>query len=733
MRYARCASALSLFLWFEPRAGEARSPNALAVRTPRPIALDGRLDESTWKEAPAVSGLTQWEPQRGQPATLDMEVKVLYDDAFVYVGAWLPKPAAVGPVIGHLHRRDQWSASDWFEVNFDTMHDHWNAYQFYVNPANVQMDVLLMGTSSDDAWDAVWESATQVHEGGWSVEARFPLSIFRIQNGPGAQTWGFNFGRQEPLTREIATWVVPPREVTNLVSVFGELDGFDGLKSGTRIELLPYLSPMRRLETSEPWAGRRWAGRAGVDARLGFGASELNLALNPDFGQVEVDQAVLNLSTVETFFQEKRPFFTQGMEVFNNNLGPVFFYSRRIGSALPSPSVGEAERLVERPLAADVMGALKYTGRFDGGRTLGILAAATQGERARITDAAGRERRVLLAPQSTYGALSVIQPLGAGANRVSGFFTYLNQNAPSGREALVAAIDGALQSRSGRFNLQLLLAGSKAGPKSDRRSGHQEAARLYAGLGKGGVLTAVGWNVSREYDANDVGYISRPDQRGFNLSYVKTWDQTWGAFRNWNGEVVANRVEDQGGRPFVNVFALGAGTDFTNQWSASLRAERSLPVEDDRELRSFGDTRKKYLRVEGWSKFLLKLGAPHHWRWRVAGSVGLSQRPDGLGHESALVQTLRPSTSWLIGLETRYKDERGYLGYVTTAPGLTGMPGQSPGIPVVGLRRLSQVEQLIRVSHTFSTKLSLQVFLQGLAASWAFRDLQHYRDDRTLV
>jgi len=165
----------------------------------------------------------------------------------------------------------------------------------------------------------------------------------------------------------------------------------------------------------------------------------------------------------------------------------------------------------------------------------------------------------------------------------------------------------------------------------------------------------------------------------------------------------------------------------------SLRAERSLPVEDDRELRSFGDTRKKYLRVEGWSKFLLKLGAPHHWRWRVAGSVGLSQRPDGLGHESALVQTLRPSTSWLIGLETRYKDERGYLGYVTTAPGLTGMPGQSPGIPVVGLRRLSQVEQLIRVSHTFSTKLSLQVFLQGLAASWAFRDLQHYRDDRTLV
>jgi len=351
MRYARCASALSLFLWFEPRAGEARSPNALAVRTPRPIALDGRLDESTWKEAPAVSGLTQWEPQRGQPARLDMEVRVLYDDAFVYVGAWLPKPAAVGPVIGHLHRRDQWSASDWFEVNFDTMHDHWNAYQFYVNPANVQMDVLLMGTSSDDAWDAVWESATQVHEGGWSVEARFPLSIFRIQNGPGAQTWGFNFGRQEPLTREIATWVVPPREVTNLVSVFGELDGFDGLKSGTRIELLPYLSPMRRLETSEPWAGRRWAGRAGVDARLGFGASELNLALNPDFGQVEVDQAVLNLSTVETFFQEKRPFFTQGMEVFNNNLGPVFFYSRRIGSALPSPSVGEAERLVERPTA----------------------------------------------------------------------------------------------------------------------------------------------------------------------------------------------------------------------------------------------------------------------------------------------------------------------------------------------------------------------------------------------
>jgi hypothetical protein len=316
--------ALAAFVVAGAPGGTLEAKGLRAVRCQGPVVLDGRLDEEAWAAAPCAEGFTVDWPEFGKAAALPTRVKVLFDDRYLYVGARMEHPKGKAQVVRRLHRRDQDSTSDWFTVYLDTLRDRRTALAFAVNAAGVQRDGLYSGDSSsgDTSWDGVWESAVSLDRDGWSAELKIPLALLRIKKDPGPQVWGINFSRsdQGPF-RENSYWELTPRGMSGFASRFPDLTGLTGLHPPPRREWAPFLTLQRKFETTQVVDDRRWELKGGVDAHLGLSPySQLDLTARPDFAQVEVDQAVLNLSTYETFFQEKRPFFLEGMELFQAHL-----------------------------------------------------------------------------------------------------------------------------------------------------------------------------------------------------------------------------------------------------------------------------------------------------------------------------------------------------------------------------------------------------------------------------
>ena len=365
------------------------------------IVIDGRLTEEAWRRAAPVSGLVQRDPDEGKPATEPTEIRVLYDDHALYVGLRMfdDRPDLI---TRRLARRDTTPDADWVTVSLDSQHDHLTGFEFGVSAAGGQYDAVIFNdTSEDTAWDAVWESAVRVDETGWSVEMRIPLSQLRYQAGE-RQTWGLNVERFVQRKNEYTYLVMVPKKETGNASRMAHLVDLDGIPRSRHLELLPYA--VARGEFVNPPAagdpfndGSRAFGTAGLDLKWGVGSSlTLDATVNPDFGQVEVDPAVVNLTAFETFYEEKRPFFIEGAQILGrfgrggsnsfwgfDNSEPTLYYSRRIGRA---PQGAAGAPYVDRPGATTILGAAKLTGKTAGGWSFGVLDAYTAAESARLSD-----------------------------------------------------------------------------------------------------------------------------------------------------------------------------------------------------------------------------------------------------------------------------------------------------------------------------------------------------------
>ncbi len=721
--------------------GGPPSKGLRAARAATPPVLDGRLDEPAWQAAEPATGFTREWPVKGEPAKQRTEVRVLYDDHFVYVGARMHHdPALEGGkavIVRRLHRRDQDSQGDWFGVAFDSLHDGRTAFLFEVNAAGVQKDqVIFQDTSFDSSWDGVWESAVSVDDLGWTAELKIPLSLLRMHNGGGPQVWGVNFNRQDQgPVREFTRWEVVPRGENAFVSRFPHLTGIEGVKPQARREWIPYLSASRKFETTEAFDDRKWDGKAGLDAHLGLNTySQLDLAVRPDFGQVEVDQVVLNLSTIETFFPEKRPFFLEGSEIFRT-VGPTLFYSRRIGRGLSAPDPGPGETLLEHPLATDIAAAAKITLKTEGGLNFGALGAGVEDAKARFRGADGRIVHREIAPYTSYGVARAQQLLDTRGSYLGGFVSAVREAGPSGREAFVGAVDGVLKTADRSGTLDFALVRSQAGPKDgDRPAGW--FGRLYGAKqwASGWDLNALVVNVGHDLDINDLGYRGRADEQFVNLWGNRRWDRTWGILRNWEWgwDMGANR--DQRGRVFNRWAGARAKTDFLNYWALWAGAGTNFAVEDDRELRTYGDPVKKYLRRPSEPYANLGFDTAGNKPWYVRVNVQRTWHEGGPSTDTNLFQLIKPLPALEFQLDTAYAYDEGERRWLETAGSDPApVPGQSPGTPLTGLRRLSQLNQVLRVSYAFSPRLTVQLFAQWLGVSWAFRDLKAYVDDRTLA
>ena len=367
------------------RVDEENSKNMTAYYAEDNVTLDGLLDEDAWQYAQPISDFKQSEPVDGAPATQNTEVRILYGANSLYVGAMLydDDPSAIEQALG---RRDDYNRADWFLVSIDAYYDRRTAYTFGVSAAGVQFDAIQTGTGGrgpggggpgggggggnnaprgmDASWDAIWYSNIRITAEGWAVEMRIPYSMLRFSEAP-EQTWGIHFTRRIPRLGEQAEWPhVPRTQRDNLIAQFGQLTGIQNVRPRRNVQITPYTVTRLNTEENPEAPGSSMSSQSmdvGGDVKIGLGPNvTLDATINPDFGQVDADPAVLNLTAFETFFQERRPFFVEGIQIYEFSAGPGrLLYTRRIGADAP------------------IIGATKLSGRTASGLSFGVLGAAT--------------------------------------------------------------------------------------------------------------------------------------------------------------------------------------------------------------------------------------------------------------------------------------------------------------------------------------------------------------------
>jgi len=613
----------------------AAAPTAGALRLQQPIAVDGSLNEAAWSRAAPISELLQTVPLEGMPITERTEVRFLYDDVAIYVGARLDDRS---PVTTRLARRDAGLGdSDRFVVMLDSYHDHETAYRFWTNPSGVKGDAIVTGNSTgggDSSWDPVWDLAVAVTESGWSVEMRIPFSQLRFGRQE-LQTWGIQIERTINRNQENATFPFTPVLERAGVARFAHLQGIEGIEAGRRLELLPYVVARGEYLQMEAPAGVGFDnpyrsgsdhfGGAGLDLKYRLASNvTLDATVNPDFGQVEVDPSVINLTAFETRYEERRPFFVEGADIFSfGEMGPTgsvgrppdMFYSRRIGGS-PTGSAPSSAVFADMPSATTILGAAKVTGRVGSGWSLGVLEAVTQAETAPYVDASQVGGEVDVEPAANHFVGRLRRQVRGGATRFGLVATAHNRalsgNALEGRlhsAAYAGGFDFATESSDRTWIITGLLAGSHVeGDAAAIARTQQSSARYYhrpdavhlevdpartsldgfyamAYLGKqAGTFTMRNGfaYVSPGFEVNDLGFQSEADRIYFDTHYQYNQPNPGRFLRSWNANISPDaKWNSAGDRIFANVNAQ-VNFELLNYWRSSFRVQVDPWTDDDR-------------------------------------------------------------------------------------------------------------------------------------------------------
>lgn len=406
-----------------------------------PLILDGILTESVYLKAP-ITDFTQKDPNEGKPATEKSEVWISYDDYNIYFSAkfYDSQPDSIDR---SLMRRDNMTESDWFWIYMDPYNDNRTGFYFGVNPGGSICDGTLYNDGwMDDSWDGIWESKTTIDEHGWNAEIKIPFTQLRFKESA-HMVWGINLNRDIKRKHEMSFYVLVPKKESGFVSHFADLKGLDGIKPKQRIEFLPYVVQKAQYlqhENNDPfYRGNQYQTSFGADLKFGLGSNlNIDATINPDFGQVEVDPAVVNLSQFETFYSEKRPFFIEGSSIFifgrggaNNNWGfnfsnPDLFYSRRIGRR-PQGYVS-SQGFVDYPSETKILGAAKLTGKIDENWSIGAVSAVTERTFATIqTESIGRVKEEV-EPLTHYGVARSQKVFNDGKQALGMIITTVNRD-----------------------------------------------------------------------------------------------------------------------------------------------------------------------------------------------------------------------------------------------------------------------------------------------------------------
>ncbi|KIA87410.1 DUF5916 domain-containing protein [Flavobacterium sp. AED] len=463
------------------------------------ITIDGKLDENVWKSVPVAKDFIMFEPDNGKPIAENKktEIKVLYDNDAIYVAA-LMYDNEPNKILKEISQRDNFGASDIFGVFVNGYNDGQQDFRFIVSASDGQADCIGTDTNGEDySWDAVWKSKAVITDFGWVVEMRIPYAALRF-SGEKKQTWGLNFFREIKRDQQKYSWNFIDSKIGTFTQQTGILEGIENIKTPTRLFLLPYSSFYVNANSQQKTTGTI---KGGLDIKYGINdAFTLDAILIPDFGQTKYDDQILNLGPFEQQFNENRPFFTEGTDLFSKG---NLLYSRRIGGR-PSnyPTIASNEKIIDNPSSINLINALKVSGRTKNGLGIGILNAVTEKTYATIQNNDTNEtRKELVEPLTNYNVLVLDQRFRKNSS-VSFINTNVTRNG-SFRDANVSALVWDLNTKKNTYNLSGNFKYSIINDTEDKKG---TFTSLNFGETSGKYRYSLGTEiVSKNFDSNDLG------------------------------------------------------------------------------------------------------------------------------------------------------------------------------------------------------------------------------------
>ena len=767
-RHVAASAALLLLCAFVLPAqnGSYKPAHVLhAVRASEKIVVDGVLNDAVWMEAPAEWNFTQRDPVEGEKPSERTELRVAYDDTAIYFGVRLfdTEPQKV---VRQLSRRDDQADADYFTLQLSPYHDRLTGAIFEVSCTGVQRDAIISNdVFTDYSWEGVWESAVRIDDEGWSLEIRIPFSQLRFPAGQ-HQVWGINAARFIHRKNETVWLQMVPKKESGIASRMDDLVGIDGIEPHRHVDLMPYVvarSEFIQPSPNDPFnSGSRVFGATGMDIKYGLSSNfTLDATINPDFGQVEVDPAVVNLSQFETFFPEKRPFFLEGANIFNNfgqggsnnfwgfnRQEPNLFYTRRIGRTPQGTASGD---FVNSPATTTILGAGKLTGKTRNGWTLGLVEAVTGRQYADVSTQ-DQQSKVEVEPLTNYMVTRVLHETNRAGMGFLATSVERDLRLPALRDLLpqrahVAGADGYwfLDSRkdwvvTGKF-AESWVTGSPAAMDTLQRSPQhyfqrpdarqvslRPGARSMQGwtgdvnlnrqTGNVTVNAAI-WGVSPGFEGNDLGFQTGGDVAGAHsvVLWRKTTPDGYTRMRNlWFGKWW---TWDYGRRKTGDGWNGSAFAQLMNYWTVSANFGGHSRAYDDRLTRggptalalsghffNFGfntDSRKRISFSNSYN-----FGSNQPAAWNVNANFGVNYKPS-----SSITMSTGPAIN----------RSRGNAQYVTSVTDVNATNTFGGRYVFADIDQFD-VSLTTRVNWILGPKMSLQVYTQPLISVGRYWDLK---------
>ncbi len=717
---------------------EGRIYTTQRLSTPRPV-IDGVLDDACWKTGSWAGDFTQFIPKEGGKPSQQTYVKILYDDKSIYVAirAMDSEPAKI---IRKAGRRDE-LIGDMTGINFDSYHDHRTGFEFDMSAAGQKLDLILTNPMLWDLnWNAVWYGKVAKEDSAWTTEMEIPLSQLRYSNAY-EQVWGLHVWRWIDRLQEESDWEKQSLTGPGVLYLFGELRGIKGLKKAQRIELMPYsLGELRtfRKEPANPFAssGHRLMGNVGLDAKIGVGNNfTVDLTVNPDFGQVESDPSVMNLTAFETFYEEKRPFFLEGKNIFDFEMDDAsLFYSRRIGHA-PSyhPTLKEQEYL-QSPDKSTILSAAKFSGKTASGLSVGVLQSFTANEMATVNSPSGNSK-INVEPFTSYAVTRIQQDFNQSNTFLGGIFTatnravnnpelsFLNRGAFTGgldlkhfwkeKEFFVEAkVIGSDLQGDARAISNLQLSSARYFQRPD--AGHFNFDSTLTSLAGSGGLIKIGkgskglWRYSTELgwrspglDLNDIGYLQTADliRQKNMLSYFI--NQPISIFRTYSIGAEQTNNWDFNGQYLCSEVALNFSADFKNKWGIVNKISYRNQSLDYHLLRGG----YAMLVPDNWTEtFLIRTDQSKKINAHLSASTASSGENSYHFNEIAAGISVRPVNNLLLSLNANYADKEDQLQYIGTVKYL------SDKRYLLGQINQQTVGLTFRIDYNITPEISFQYY-----------------------
>ncbi|HJQ10960.1 MAG TPA: DUF5916 domain-containing protein [Gemmatimonadaceae bacterium] len=762
-------------------------PRPVAQAAPRQgeINIDGRVDEAAWAAATPITELTQSTPDEGKPPTQRTEIRILYDASALYIGARMYDSLGAKGVRSALARRDQVMngdnnlTSDRIAFVFDTFRDKNNRTWFEINPDGVKGD----HQNGDPSFDPVWEGAAKVDSLGWTAEFRIPFSQLKFSRASD-QIWGMQIWREVNRRAEQDMWAFWRSNEYGGPAYFGTLEGIKMASQPRQMEIVPYVTTRSKLERVTPGdpyhSTNEMLYRAGGDLKLNLTSNlTLDATVNPDFGQVEVDPAVVNLSVFETTFSEKRPFFVSNAGYFSTGGFSCYFcsnvsslslvYTRRIGrSPQLSGVVADQSDFMDAADATTILGAGKITGRTASGISVGVMDAVTNRERAHFRPIGSTDDATLeVEPLTNYFVGRFRKDMRGGNTRIGSITTMVNRalsnpdevaRLRSNAQAAGLDLDHHWGNRAYSFNVQTALTHIGGDTAAIRRAQFSSAryyqrpgrtattdglfntefdptrrslygygfyARLAKETGNWLWETTQNWR-SPGFEANDLGVLGRADYKWSLVNVFRQWTTPGSWYRNmytiWGAQAQNNFDGDKN------------GGDLHAWWQATFKNYMNLstfvliqPSSYDERLTRGGPTVIHY----GYNMWSTDFGTDS--RKRIVGNFTyqyISPRDNSEGGRQFYAPrlTYKPSSRILLSLSPSLDVDNTAQQYVTAVTDPTVAPEFAGTRYVFGRLAQKTLSMDTRFNMTFTPNLTLEMFAQPFLSSGHYTSFKEFAE-----